>query len=162
MTDFNQKGLTLLELLIAITIIMVTITTVLVLGDRSVLQAESFSRSRQAAFLAKEGVELISDIGIRNDIRGDIEEDEEWGGFGFWAVEYNGSVSRLEGQECKEIMANDQGFYDHGNLGAFTPFSRCITVWALNRDDKLKTRISVFFEQRGEEKYVTVYRIFYD
>ncbi len=158
----STTGLTIIELLVTITILVATATTILVLGDRAVSHAGLFTAYTQATFLAKEGVEILSDRDIRDEIRNGIEEDEDWNGVGFWHVDYKGNADPKDENSCKKKMRiNIDNLYAIGG-DEETPFSRCITIWAVDEIDDLKTQTDVSFDYKGSDYSVTLYRIFYD
>ncbi len=132
------------------------------MGDRAVSQAGLFTTYTQATFLAKEGMEILSDSNTRGDIRNDIGNDEDWNGVGFWHIDYNGNVDPKNENSCKmKMKINEKDFYAIGG-DKETPFSRCITIWAENEDDDLQAKIDVSFDYKNSDYNVTLYRIFYE
>ncbi len=149
----KQEGLSMIELLATISILVSVIMVVLVLGDRSVSQATLLSTQTQAIFLAKEGVEIISD-GNREMVK-----DETLDGNEYWNADYINGVSFVNEQDCKDkLKINVEGFYNH-NEGVDSPFSRCIV--SEMDGNKLKVIVNVYFNHKGEEQVITLYRIFY-
>ncbi len=161
MSKYNEKGLTLVELLVSIAIVMSTITAILVLGDKALLQADIFSRNRQAIFLAQEAMEVVSDENVRTIIREDINNDASWGGVGYWRVNYTGNVSKTT-TECRSLRINTSGYYYDGIVGTETPFSRCVTIWAEDSTSEMEVESKITFNYRYGENDVAVYRVFYD
>ncbi len=160
----KEKGLTIIELLVTITILVATVTTVLALGDRAVSQAGLFTAHTQATFLAKEGMEILSDSGVRKEIRDNIEDDGDWDDVGFWIVDYkdNSIEKKNTESECyRNMRINNKGFFAKG-APPESRFSRCITVWADDRDDDLKTQIDVSFDYKNNDYSVILHGIFYD
>ncbi len=165
----HQEGLTMLELLVTISIIVLVSTVILVLGDRSLRQTDFFTKNTQAVFLAKEGVEIITDTTVRNLIRSDIEADVTggtWNGEGYWDVDYKGTADQKSNiSDChRKLRINNEGFYAIGESGdQETSFSRCVIVTATDNLDDLKIKIEVLFDSREKEDHsVKLYRIFYD
>jgi prepilin-type N-terminal cleavage/methylation domain-containing protein len=162
----SQDGLTMLELLVTISIIVLVSTVILVLGDKSLRQTDFFSKNVQAVFLAKEGMEIITDTSIRNIIREDIELDTGWSGTGYWNVDYKGNVDpRTDISDChRKLRINNDDFYAIGGTSdEETEFSRCVIVTAVDHLSELKVKIEVLFDSReGEDHKVNLYRIFYD
>ncbi len=148
----STAGLTIIELLVTITILVATVTTVLALGDRAVSQAGLFTTYTQATFLAKEGVEILSD----DSVRGAVENGES-----YWTVDYKGElVGENNINDCRKKMRTSEGdFYSYsGDDEAI--FSRCITAW--NEEDKMKIKVDVSFDYKNSDYNVTLYRIFYE
>ncbi|MCF7845447.1 MAG: prepilin-type N-terminal cleavage/methylation domain-containing protein [Candidatus Pacebacteria bacterium] len=161
----GQDGLTMLELLVTISIVVLISTAILVLSDRSLRQTDFFSKNNQAVFLAKEGVEIVTDTSIRNIIREDIELDASWSGVGYWNVDYKGNVDQRTELDChRKLRIDSSNFYAIGGISnQETDFSRCVIVTATDHLSELKTKIEVLFDSReGEDHKVNLYRIFYD
>jgi prepilin-type N-terminal cleavage/methylation domain-containing protein len=162
----HQDGLTMVELLVSISIIVLISTVILVLGDKALRQTDFFSKNTQAVFLAKEGMEIVTDRSIRNIIRSDIEIDTDWSGVGYWNVDYKGNVDpRTNISDChRKLRINSDDFYAIGGPGnPETEFSRCVIVTAVDHLSELKVKIEVLFDSReGEDHKVNLYRIFYD
>ncbi len=153
----KEKGLTIIELLITISIFMGTIVVVLGLGSRAISETDYLFLQTQAVFLAEEGIEILKDDAIRSSIKSQMGGESPT----FWSIDYEGTIekkSSLEG--CKEnLKENSEGFYNlTGNKES--PFSRCITVWEDGEALKVKTKTSFFY--KGEERDVNLYRIFYE
>ncbi len=166
----STAGLTIIELLVTITILVATATTILVLGDRAVFQAGLFTAYTQATFLAKEGMEILSDEDIRDEVREGIKDDiadGEWNDVGFWIIDYKGEenvTKKTTEEECyKKLRINVDDFYAIGApADKETLFSRCITIWADDEDDDLKIQTDVSFDYRNNDYNVILHRIFYD
>ncbi len=156
----SEKGLTLLELLATIAILVATVTTVLALGNRAVSQSGLFSAYTQASFLAKEGMELLNDDNIRSEIWDQIGASKE-----YWEIDYRGEsemTKKTSKNDCGDMWINSSGekrFYDHEGGGEETPFSRCIILE--KEDEKLMAEVEVSFNYRNREYFVNLYRIFY-
>ncbi len=157
----NQEGLTLLELLTTIAILVATVTTVLVLGNKAISQSELFSLHAEATFLAEEGIELLTDNDLRSQMRGEMGEVGEY----YWEVDYSGQMKEETSKDnCGKMWintVNGKRFYDHNNEGEETPFSRCLTAQK-TEGNKLEVKSESFFNYRGEDYAITLYRIFYN
>ena len=83
----NKKGLTIIELLVTIAILIAAATTIMALGSRATSQTGLLSANIQATFLAKEAMELLEDSEIRDQI---------WnvGGENYWNIDYTGTVNK--------------------------------------------------------------------
>jgi hypothetical protein len=153
---YKEKGLTIVELLITISILVTTVTIVLALGNRAVSNASLFSAYSQANFLAKEGMEILEDETIRANI---------WAkeGSNYWNVDYEGNIDeKNDVGEChNKLRINNEGFYAIGSdpLGE-TSFSRCVK--SIKFEDELNIEVEVKFNYLNRDYSVNVYRIFYD
>jgi len=155
----KQEGLTLIELLATISILVAVVTVMLVLGDRAVGQTGYLAAQTQAVFLSKEGVEIAKEN--RGEIRAFMEEETEES---FWLLSYKEGVERKSDlQECRERLnvENSPGFYGYGS-GEESPFSRCATVWPEDEDGGMEVLVETFFDHRTEEVSVKLHRTFYD
>ncbi len=163
----SEKGLTMVELLVTITIIVFVATSLIVISDRALAQVSLYSTRVQASFLAEEAMEILTDQTIRNNIRNDIalhESNEEWEGEGFWEVDYNGDTEEKESrEECGELWVDVvNGFFYHNSDGEDSPFSRCIIIETNDSEGDLRVEVETILEHKGEEITVNLYRIFYD
>ncbi len=162
---YNQSGLTMVELLATIAIVVFVAVSVAILGDKTLSETRFFSMYTQAIFLGKEGVEILGEKEIRNKIRNDIEEDTQWDGVGFWNIDYNGNIDqRTNITNChKKLRINNSGFYAIGATeDSETLFSCCIIVTAEDYLSELKIKIETSFNYKNEEYTTNIYRIFYD
>ncbi len=153
----KENGLTIIELLATIAILVATVTAVLALGNRAVAQVGVFTANTQATFLAKEAMEILEDSTIRSTIIND--EGEE---LSFWKIDY----AKIEGpeseQDCRrKVKINSSGYYEiGGNSDSETSFSRCVI--AQKNGDELAIEVEVAFDYRNNNYKVSLYRIFYD
>ncbi len=155
----EEKGLTMIELLATIAILVFAITIVLVLGNRAVLQSEVFLMYNKASFLAKEGAEMLKDENIITTIKEEASSSES-----YWEIDYRGEgemTKKTSKENCGSLWING-GFYDHNSAGGGeeTRFSRCII--AKEDGDALKIEIEVSFSYHGREEELSIYKIFYN
>ncbi len=137
----NKKGLTIVELLLTIAILVSAVMVILVMGDRAVFQAGLFSAQTQATFLAKEGMEIVTEeVSTIEDATGSTPT--------YWVADYSTGLQQRDEITCKEkLKINTQGFYSlTGDTP--TPFSRCIT--AVETAKGLEVQLEVVFDYRGE------------
>ena len=152
----NKKGLTIIELLVTIAILIAAATTIMALGSRATSQTGLLSANIQATFLAKEAMELLEDSEIRDQI---------WnvGGENYWNIDYTGTVNKKDNiNQCYEkLRINSEGFYAIGSdPWDETHFSRCIRT---NEESGiLGAKVEVKFDYRNGEYNVILYRTFYD
>ncbi len=149
----KESGLTMIELLATIAILVATVTVVLSLGNRAVAQAGLFAAHTQATFLAKEAMEILEDSAVRT-----IIEDE---GASFWKIDYQ-NIEEATEQDCsRKTKINSNGFFAIGGIDdAETNFSRCVR--AEKTEDELEIKVDVAFDYGRNNYNVTLYRIFYE
>jgi hypothetical protein len=162
-TQKKEEGLTMIELLATIAILVATVTAVLSLGNRAVSQSILYATHSEATFLAKEGMEILEDENIRERIK---EEGEE--SF-YWRVDFirePGEISSTSQNNCYSKLrikgsAEYYGFYAIGAPSySESSFARCII--SDYDGEKLKIEVDTTFEHRGREYSVNLYRVFYD
>ena len=138
----NQKGFTLLEAVVATTIVMVGIVGVLIVSQDAVLIVYDARDKLTAAYLAKEGAEIVRNIRDENWLRG-----KAWStGLlnGSWEADYDdhtltnwaGTFLRINPTTrifSYEVVAGDK----------VTIFTRKITIDSLAPDDGIKVRVDV-------------------
>ncbi len=142
--------------MIAIAIIVLAATSLVVLGDRTVAETEFYSRYNTAIFLTKEGMEILSDDTVRGEA--DPGDGEEY--FINYEDKGDGFLWEDENNECEDtnlVIVDD--YYSYGD-GDETNFSRC--AYLEEKDDSIEAEVIVYFEHRGTEYDVTLYRTFYD
>ncbi len=150
----KENGLTMVELLFTIAILVATVTSVLVLGNRAVAQTGLFTNHTQATFLAKEAMELLED----NSFRVQINEDPQ----SFWRIDYLKIEEAANQEECyQKLKTGSDGFIKIGESGDDeTAFSRCII--ATRNEDELKIEVDVAFRYQNNEHSINLYRVFYE
>jgi type II secretory pathway pseudopilin PulG len=153
----KEQGLTIIELLITIAILVATVTTILALGNRAVSNAGFFSTQTQAVFLAKEAMEILED----EDARKNIMEAGE--GISYWRLDYANDPEETNIGNCysKLKLHPVKGFYKVGSHpGTETIFSRCII--ANKNGEEVKIETNVVFDYQNINHSITLHRIFYD
>jgi|GEM_PF-6782617 len=158
----KEKGLTLIELLATVSILVAVVVVMLALGDRAVRQTGFLGAQTQAVFLSKEAMEVVKNN--ESEIRG--EEDVT-----FWRVSYKEGVEEKKDslEECKNKKLNVQStgegipdtFYGYAS-GEESPFSRCVTVWPEDENGGMEVLVETFFTHGREEPSVKLHRVFYD
>lgn len=163
-----NKGFTILELLIAILVI-----TIGVLGSYSVTQqilvtTISSTHRLTAAYLGKEGIEIVRNIRDTNWINGDSFSAGlvANGGFDgcnagyFCEADYNDAslASVADSTAARELMLDNFYSYDSG-LNSI--YKRKITITPEGAD-KLKVSVEVEWRERSNTHTVTIQENLYD
>lgn len=140
----NQKGFTLLEAVVATTIVMVGIVGVLIVSQDAVLIVYDARDKLTAAYFAKEGAEIVRNIRDENWLRG-----KAWStglAPGTYEAQYNsenltdwgGSLEYLRTDPTTRIFS-----YEVVTGDKVTIFTRKITIDSLAPDDGIKVRVDV-------------------
>ena len=154
----KEKGLTIIELLVTITILVATVTTVVSLGDRAVSNGGLFSAYTQATFLAKEAMEILEDDNARQGI---IDAGE---GRTYWRLDYENDPAETDSNICNEEklrVSLTDGYYKIGLISdRETIFSRCVIVD--KSGGEIKVEVDVSFDYKNKDYSINLFRIFYE
>jgi hypothetical protein len=153
----KEKGLTIIELLVTITILIATVTTVLALGNRAVSNGGLFATYTQATFLAKEALEILEDENARSNIMN--AED----GVSYWRIDYENNPEEANINNCYNNLRihPTQEFYKIGSHPEKESiFSRCIIVD--KSSDEIKVEVDVSFDYKNKDYSINLYRTFYE
>lgn len=172
----QQQGFTLVETLVAITILLVAIVGPMTIAARG-LQSAFYAREQITAFsLAQEGVELIRAIRDRNalapgittnwltGIPGECRNSGEGCGLDarnstFTLFSCNGSGDPCRLKDEGRVSGN-RGFFSYATGGALTPFTRQIWVREVAGGNEKEAEVIVEVSWRsglfGDVKTVTV------
>ncbi|MDD5535412.1 MAG: prepilin-type N-terminal cleavage/methylation domain-containing protein [Candidatus Pacebacteria bacterium] len=143
---FSKKGFTLVEALIAMSVLIIGIFSGFVLVTRALYNAAVIQDRLTASFLAQEGVELVRQIRDTNFIKILDNESDNWrdgledGNYIVEAKIRDGSSISLvpieEGREAPNLLYNDdvdQRIYNH-SIGEETVFNRKIKISSISGD----------------------------
>ncbi len=153
----EKKGVTFIELMITIFIVMFGITGSIALMQRTISYGRTASLRFQAAYLAQEGIELV-----RNVRDSAWVNDVNWFlgiSAGCYIISYNSSNL----MPCGETRLNTDigGFYSH-SAGAISPFRRWIDLSVcpeglpLNRCVEVKSTVS----WDGDNSLIIIQRLY--
>jgi len=152
----KSKGFTLLEVILAITVLTIAVSGVFILITQ-VFKASSAVQSKLiASELAQEGIEITRNIRDTNWLKYD-----DWDNGldnGVWEADYiSEDLSRSFGSgTC--LYIDDNGFYSYSPSANQTKFKRKITI-SDKQDlhdppdgeiDRLKVSVEVFWEYKGK------------
>jgi len=164
---FSKKGFTLVEALIAMSVLMVGIFSGFVLVTRALYNAAVIQDRLTASFLAQEGVELVRQIRDTNFIKILDNESINWrdgltdGTYIVEAKIREGNSINLvpveEGAEIPNLLYDDsfdQKIYNH-SLGERTVFNREIKISTIT-DDQMMVEVIMNWRTRNIDFDLTV------
>ncbi len=130
---FSKNGFTLVEIIVVLYIMSMGLVGVLSLIIQNI-QSQSYNKSNLIAYqLAQEGVELVRKV-RDNNWRDSLPYDTNLAA-GDYFMDYADSAPTIHNPSApEELLMNldTNNFYIHGPGPTTTPFSRLITIEALN------------------------------
>ena len=151
----NKKGFTIIEILVAFTIITIGLLGVVSLVVQN-LQVQNVNRNYVvAAMLAQEGIELVRNQRDLNWLTSGNDWDEDINDFdtdGTYAIDHDDTppfndAPDLVSDNGAQLSIDGNNYYVHG-AGNATPFYRLISV-ALIGVDELKVIAHVQWQERN-------------
>lgn len=143
----NQKGFSLLGVIVAIFLVSMGLVAILTLANYS-LRAATLSKDKViASFLAQEGIEAVRFI---------RESQVDWGAWyasinsGSYRVRYNSGLLNFVDTP---LLINNNGFYQYGS-GATTPFYRRIILTKISANE-LRVSAEIKWQDKGQWHYLT-------
>lgn len=149
MSNYNQKGFTLLGLIVAIFIVAVGLVGILALANIS-LKGASVSKMRLiASGLAQEGIEIVRDTRRANT------EWDDWYTLvssGNYRVQYD-SVSLMSFLSTPLRLNTGSGLYQYDS-GGNTPFYRRVELTKISADE-VKVVVEIKWQTKGQWYFLT-------
>jgi len=126
----NQKGFSLLEVIVAVFIVAVGLVGILTLANMSLKGASTSKMKLIASGLAQEGIEVVRDIR-----RSNTEWDDWYSGVsnGDYRVQYN-SANLMSFSETPLKLDTNSGLYQYSS-GDDSSFYRKITLTKISADE---------------------------
>lgn len=113
-----KKGFTLIEVLVALSLLLIIFGAVISLAILINESEKSSKNNLVAAYLAKEGLELVhyardNNYIINNPAFTNIADENEDGSKISFIVDFNGLISKTDTSDVKQVEAlkNDNGYY---------------------------------------------------
>lgn len=126
----TSRGFTLIETLVAISILLVSLAGPLAIASQSLSVAQYAREQIVAFYLAQEGVEYVRTVRDENLLPG---------GGGDWLAGLRNCTNGCEvdfknfnhspcGNECDPLTETALGYYDHSGSGTVSPYTRKVTI----------------------------------
>jgi len=171
----NNKGFTLLEVIVAIFLLTVGVIGILSLISQTIVSSQITSSRLVASYLAQEGTEIVKNLRDANFLK--IHKGEtinwydnilccpappcDWGQDYICEGDYNDSSLTSSQDRKLKISGN---FYQYSDSGTETPFKRKITIFDIQDlsdplngiPDKMKVQVEVSWTERLRDYQVTV------
>ena len=164
----DKKGFTLVEALVAITILTVGILSGLILTSRSLYSVSIIQDRLRAAMLAQEGIELVREIRDTNFVSRIEGEDVAWDsglGSGKYIIESHAgdsdSINLIPltdsdaADELPKLKFNDSTHLYSYSSGQESPFFRMIIIEKIN-DSELKIQSIVKWRSKNVQFEIIV------
>jgi len=159
-----KKGFTLLEVMIAISILTVGIGGSYILISQTLIMASESQNRLIASYLAQEGIELVKNIRDSNWLKmhkggeGVTSWSEGIGisypdpdcGLVDCKIDYKGTALESCNGDCFLYLKQDgnEFYYCHDNSGEKTKFERKVKI-SLESSNKIKVEVIVEWKERG-------------
>ncbi len=172
------EGFTLIEVIVSILVVTVGVLAAYTVTQKIVSYTYQVSSRLTAAYLAKEGIEIVRNIRDTNWLQGENWNSDLVGvGTEKWEADYTTRTfkgSGGAGEDCSQIpyynceaydpnnyLRIDGGFYNYV-VGPGSKFKREITITPTGADE-LMVSVEVFWEEKGEVYGpITVQEILYN
>ncbi|PID83664.1 hypothetical protein CSB11_00085 [Candidatus Campbellbacteria bacterium] len=176
----KEKGFTLVEALISITILMVSIAAPLSVASSSLIAAKVAEKQIIAAYLAQDALEYVINIKAGNKISNYTNGTEELlhninicSNHGCFVNTLNApddptnrgisEYTTADGYKSKKLYLQNSGIYSYNTSGTETIFSRVVKINRLEDKDgneseyEAKVEVTVYWtSDRGDEKSYTL------
>jgi len=155
---YTRKGFSLVEVLVAISVLLLAVTGTLTVASRSIALSIGAQDQVTASFLAEEVLEFVRNTRDNNLLSGNawFDDLESCVGVGKKCVidVPNNTVSECL-DDCPTIRLSGGGVYNY-SLGDSTIFRRETTIEEVIPDREAIIRVSMFWKRKLLEKNFTV------
>ena len=157
-----NKGFTLIETLVAISILLVAVTAAMTLSFQSIRTASLIKNKFVASMLAQEGIELV-----KNQRDSNFIENEDWLERLDACLGANPCRARLKstdakvnfpacgGGTCPPLQIGSNYFYGYDS-GVSTIFTRTIVIREIIPDQEAEVTVTVEWQERFSPQSVTI------
>ena len=145
----EKKAFTLVEALVAISIMLIGILSTLILVTRVLYSTSIIQNRLTASFLAQEGMELIRQKRDSNFVKGLKGDSVGWlDGLdsGEYRIDAKDMILQQEGTD-EFLFYDKEGFYNY-TVGESTPFKRKITIEQIN-ENQIWVKVLMEWKTKG-------------
>ncbi|MDD3614106.1 MAG: prepilin-type N-terminal cleavage/methylation domain-containing protein [Candidatus Pacebacteria bacterium] len=150
----NNKGFSLVEVMVSIGVILVGFTGALTLINRSIAFHDLAYSRLTASYLAQEGIEIVRNLRDKN-----IINDQEWNNglnSGTYQVQYNSpSLSLYTGENLLLDSVSGVYTYDANENTRATRYNRRIEIQVISPDE-IQVNSIVHWSNRGGDFEINV------
>ena len=161
-TSKNNQGLTLVEVLVAISILLMSVVMPMVIYSNSIVNARYAGEQITATFLAQEAIELV-----KYRVSTEFNNGDDWfnslpncisGGMGnICTIEApDGAVTECNSNCDTKLYLNTDNLYTHSNTGTQTIYSRTVEFNQAPPETRAGISSTVTWNNGGETKSVTL------
>lgn len=159
-THTPQRGFTLIETLVGITLLIVVITAVVFTTNDTITASAEKRDEVTAFFLAQEAIEIVRNVRDNNTLQG----APSW--LSGLSACTSGGVCRIDPTDlvtpasscvgtCPIFRVNSAGIYQYSS-GENTVFSRDVTINEIVTDREAIITVTVYWTSRGGQKNFTI------
>lgn len=148
----NQKGFSLLEVIIALFMITVGLLAILGLANYYLKTTAATKNRLIASFLAQEGIEIVRYF---RENEGGWDWDSWYGSDlnGIYCPQFTDTTLSSARRPNIPLKIDNSNHYQYTS-GANTPFSRTMTITKLSSGKELKVSVEVKWQERGVQQSV--------
>jgi type II secretory pathway pseudopilin PulG len=156
----SKRGFTLIEALIAISILIIGIVSSFILVTRALYNTNIIQDRLTASFLAQEGLELVRQIRDSNYLNkingGSINWDNNLAP-GTYRISFENGLEKIQSpNEAQLYFHDDSGLFNYiSSDGKLTSFSRKINIEQISSDE-LKITTIINWQTKGSEYTIQV------
>jgi len=149
----RKRGFTLIEVLLAITVLTIAVGGIFNLMQRTLALAIANQNSMTAYYLAQEGLEIVRNVRDNNWLLRDNNPDVAWDS-GLEEGDHEADYGQLTllSPSGQNLCIDEGGFYGYGNCPKDTVFKRTITISKEIVDEvtiALHVTVEVAWQERG-------------
>ena len=154
----KQKGVTLIELLVTMSVLVVGISGSMALIHRTIEASSVNTAQLQAAYLAQEGIEIVRNIRDANYVNG-YSWDTGISSGDCYEISYNLNTMSSCLAGLRFLKIDNNGFYQYLN-GNDSKFTRQIKITKWTNSARIEAIVS--WQEKNETYNVTVTANLYD